>query len=72
MESWTLVKVKLPEMGERVLLQTSSNMVVIGDYVGGGFRTDWSRWEETESGNKLSLMAVKDVKNWMPLPKCKE
>jgi hypothetical protein len=61
---WRRIDMNNPPKG-RVLLLTTSRMVIIGDWYKGMWRTNESFWDE---GKLKSIYALQDMTHWTPIP----
>lgn len=59
-----------PDHGKRVLIQTTSKMVMIADLTINGWRTHETGWKEYKQGEsrQQEYMRFEDATHWMPLP----
>ena len=61
---WININEKMPD--ERCLLQTTSKMIVIGDWYKGVWRVDGAiYWENKQLKSNYNK---EDITHWMPLP----
>jgi hypothetical protein len=61
---WRRIDMNNPPVG-RVLLLSTSKMVIIGDWYKGMWRTNESFWDK---GELKSIYMLSDMTHWMPIP----